>query len=143
MNGFLRIFLACAALCCVSCTSSGDKADNTTPESLAGTSWCGECEDEATQKKYEATLTFYDDVCVWDLRDAIGDLFSTATYSYEYTVPNITLYTEEPDAETGEREILFNGFVLDKDQATIDGRYVYTLWLYDTQNNLAALLWKF
>ncbi len=106
--------------------------------------WYGECEDDKTQNKYAATLTFGNDgTCTWVLRDEIGDLFSSTQYLYEYNSPNVTIYLSEPDAETGDLKAAFNGYVLDKDQATIGGRNVYTMWLYDTQHNPAAYFWQY
>lgn len=144
MNRIIYILTLCAALFVMACNSSGDRAVNTTPESLVGTSWFGECEDEKTGVKYEATLSFFDDGhCSWVLRDGIGDLFSSTDYTYEYTMPNITLYTVDQEDETDDLKVVYNGFVLDKDQAQMNGYNVYTLWLYDTKGNLAASFWNF
>ncbi|MBP3455910.1 MAG: hypothetical protein J6K38_06550 [Alistipes sp.] len=145
MNKLIHIFILAlsAAALAVSCSSSGDKSVNTTPESLAETSWFGECEDDKTGAKYEVTLTFPDgENCKWVLRDDIGDIYSSTDYTYEYTMPNLTLYAaDEQDPDTV--KTLYNGFVLDKDQAQMNGYNVYTLWLYDTKGNLAASFWKF
>lgn len=126
----------------MACNSSNDKAVNTTPETLDGTTWFGECEDETTHDKYDASLTFSEDgSCTWVLRDEIGDIFSSKEYAYQYTAPNVTLFSV--DDETGDEVIVYNGFVLDKDQATMNGYNVYTIWLYDTKGNMAASFWKF
>lgn len=139
------IFIAASlALLTTACSDSDDRPVNTTPEKLDGSEWYGECEDDKTQNKYAATLTFGNDgTCTWVLRDEIGDLFSSTQYLYEYNSPNVTIYLSEPDAETGDLKAAFNGYVLDKDQATIGGRNVYTMWLYDTQHNPAAYFWQY
>ena len=146
MNRFIHILTLAlsAAVLTVSCSSSGDKIANTTPESLAGTSWSSECEDHETGDKYDATLWFGDEGnCSWVLRDNIGDLHSSTEYTYEYTAPNLTLYAVDQEDEANGLTVVYNGFVLDKDQAQINGYNVYTLWLYDTKGNLAASFWKF
>lgn len=141
MNRIIYALTICAALFCMGCKSS-DKAVNTTPVSIEGTSWFGECEDEDTGVKYEVTLSFFDNGhCTWVLRDGIGDVFSSTDYTYEYTMPNLTLFAMSPEEEG--LEVVYNGFVLDKDQASMNGYNVYTIWLYDKHNNLAASLWKF
>ncbi|MDE6140397.1 MAG: hypothetical protein K2J31_03430 [Alistipes sp.] len=144
MNKFVYVLVICAALLGMACSSSSDRAVNTTPESLEGTSWFGECEDEKTGRKYDATLSFLDDGrCTWELRDGIGDLFSLDEYVYEYTMPNLTLYVTDQEDEANDLKIIYNGFVLDKDQAVMNGYNVYTIWLYDVKSNLAASFWKF
>ncbi|MCX4261882.1 MAG: hypothetical protein OSJ31_03155 [Alistipes sp.] len=144
MKNILYIIAASLALLTTACSDSDDRPVNTTPEKLDGSEWYGECEDDKTQNKYAATLTFGNDgTCTWVLRDEIGDLFSSTQYLYEYNSPNVTIYLSEPDAETGDLKAAFNGYVLDKDQATIGGRNVYTMWLYDTQHNPAAYFWQY
>lgn len=143
MNRLIYVLTICVAMLAMACKSS-DKAVNTTPETLDGTEWYGEYEDEKTGVKYDATLTFFDDGhCTWDFRDGIGDLFSSTDYTYEYMMPNLTLLAPDEEDETGDLKAVYRGFVLDKDQAVMNGYNVYTIWLYDEQNNLAASFWKF
>ena len=58
MKNILYIIAASLALLTTACSDSDDRPVNTTPEKLDGSEWYGECEDDKTQNKYAATLTF-------------------------------------------------------------------------------------